>query len=198
MASLRYLWQNRAKFAMFSTQNMAAWAKRLLTMKELYLRNRNRKRLTRKGAQIRETAEIGAATVNGYKNKLTVGAFSFIGTNVELALHGPITIGDNVCINDDVKLLSGSHNVRDIDWPITNAPIVVEDYVWICTSAIVLPGVRIGKGAVVGAGAVVTKDVPAGSIVAGNPAKIIGNDRPTDLRYNPCEFLAANRAWLIG
>ena len=61
----------------------------------------------------------------------------------------------------------------------------------------ILPGVYLGRGAVVGAGAVVSKSVTPDSIVIGNPAKPINKVRTQVLGYNPCEFLAANRAWLV-
>ena len=58
--------------------------------------------------------------------------------------------------------------------------------------------VRIGRGAVVGARAVVSKSVPPGAIVVGNPARPVPKSRCEEFSYNPCEFLAANRAWLLG
>jgi maltose O-acetyltransferase len=76
--------------------------------------------------------------------------------------------------------------------------IVIEDFVWIGTGAIILPGVRLGHGSVIGAGAVVSKSVPKSAIVVGNPAKSIQKTRCENLNYNPCEFLAENRAWLMG
>ena len=75
---------------------------------------------------------------------------------------------------------------------------MIEDYAWIGTGAMILPGVCIGRGAVFGAGAVVSKSVAPGAIVVGNPAKPISKSRCEIFDYNPCEFLAANRAWLVG
>lgn len=128
---------------------------------------------------------------------LHVGETTFIG-RAHIALHAPVVIGCNVCINDNVQLLTGSHDVMDSRWPHKAGPIIIEDYVWIGTSALILPGVKLGRGCVVGAGAVVTKSVAPGLIVVGNPAKPLDKRRGADLDYNPCEFLAANRAWLIG
>jgi len=197
MASLGYLWKNRKKFRIGSSLFVRAWAKRLFSLKELIDRNKSRRSLGKKGADIHETAEIGDVKAEGSKKNLSVGAYSFIG-KVELALHEKIVIGERVCINDGVVILTASHDVSDPEWKHVKAPVVIEDYAWICTNAILLPGVHIGRGAIVGAGAVVSKNVGAGQIVGGNPANLISTKRVEDLQYNPCEFLAANRAWLVG
>lgn len=197
MATFAYLWNNRVRFKFGSGAFFKVWAKRVLSLGELLHRNRKRSRLTGQGAIISETAELGAVIANGNKGHLKIGDFSFIG-QVELALHDRIEIGNYVCVNDGVKLLSASHKLDDPMWSHKKAPIVIDDYAWIATNAIILPGVRIGEGAVVGAGAVVSKDVAAYSIVTGNPAQAIAKSRTRDLNYNPCEFLAANRAWLVG
>lgn len=197
MASLRYLWSHRASFSVFSKSFFRAWAKRILTLNELYKRNHRRKNLNRKGASINETAEIGFLTADGNKKNLSIGSFSFIG-RASLALHDKIEIGSFVCVNDGVQLLTASHDINDPLWNHIKGTIVIKDYAWIATNAIILPNVTIGYGAVVGAGAVVSKSVPDFAIVVGNPAKIIDTTRVKDLRYNPCEFLASNRAWLVG
>ena len=103
-----------------------------------------------------------------------------------------------MCINDGVQLLTASHSVTDPMWEHKKSPIIIAEYAWIATNAIILPGVRIGRGAVVGAGAVVSKSVGDYEIVVGNPASTISKKRTENLNYNPCEFLAGNRAWLIG
>lgn len=197
MATLRFLWINRAKFPVGSAKFYRAWGKRLFTFPEVIRRNNRRGQLTRKGAQIHETAEIGQMVAEGDASKIRIGPLSFIG-RAYIALHAPVTIGERVCINDDVKILTASHDVEDPKWSHTKGEIVIEDFAWISTGAMILPGVKIGKGAVVGAGAVVSKSVPAGAIVVGNPAKPTRRVRGQQLDYNPCEFLAGNRAWLIG
>ncbi|GAT63252.1 acyltransferase [Paludibacter jiangxiensis] len=197
MATLTYLWNNRARYPFSSVLFYRAWAKRILCLPELIKRNQRRSGLVRKGASIHPTAEIGETVVDGHKSKLSIGAFSFVG-KVRIALHEKVIIGDKVCINDGVQILTASHDISDPDWSSIKAQIIIEDYAWIATNAILLPGVTIGKGAVVGAGAVVSKSIAPGEIVVGNPAKSIQKKRTEDLRYNPCEFLAGNRAWLIG
>ena len=195
MASLKYLWKNRVKFKLFSKAFFISWAKRLLTFSELIKNNKRRKKLINAGANIVETAEIGIVNINGKKNNLSIGDFSTLG-RVEIALHDKVTIGKHVCINDGVVILSASHDVLDPLWRHKKAPIFIGDYTWIATNAIILPGVSIGKGAVVGAGAVVSKNVNDFAIVIGNPAKEITKKRIDVLNYNPCEFLATNNAWL--
>jgi len=197
MASFGYLWLNRACFRFGSRNYFRAWAKRILSVPELLRRNRRRHLLTRKGATINSTAEIGKLKADGSKDKLFVGAFTFIG-RVYMALHERIEIGERVCINDGVEILTASHDVLDPEWNHVKQPVIIEDYVWIGTGALILPGVSIGRGAVIGARAVVTRSVPAGAIVAGNPARPLSKTRPSQLNYNPCAFLAENRAWLVG
>jgi acetyltransferase-like isoleucine patch superfamily enzyme len=195
MASLNYLWVNRSKSQFLGQGFFISWAKRILTLKMLMESNKRRKQLTSKGARIADTAEIGIVNIGGKKSNLIVGEFSFIG-KVEIALHDKVSVGNFVCINDGAILLSASHDVSDPLWRHKKGPIQIDDYAWIATNAIVLPGVKIGRGAVVGAGAVVSKDVADYSIVIGNPAKPINKTRTKILNYNPCEFLAANNAWL--
>jgi acetyltransferase-like isoleucine patch superfamily enzyme len=197
MASFNYLWSNRAKFPLNSVAFYRSWAKRLLCMSEMIKRNRRRLVLIKQGAFIHPTAEIGLVKADGKKSNLTIGAYSFLGV-VNIALHEEVIIGKNVCINDGVQLLTASHDVSDPQWNHIKAKIVIDDYAWIAINAIILPGVHIGKGAVVGAGSVVSKDVAAGVIVAGNPAKPLLKERSKEFNYNPCEFLAGNRAWLVG
>ncbi|MGK4189012.1 DapH/DapD/GlmU-related protein [Rothia koreensis] len=88
---------------------------------------------------------------------------------------GGITIGDNVMIAPKVNLISGGHPLPLVERReyILSEPIVIEDDVWIGAAATVTQGVTIGAGSVVAAGAVVTRDVPAGVVVAGVPARVI-------------------------
>jgi maltose O-acetyltransferase len=197
MASFNYLWKNRAKFQPTSIKFYRAWGKRIFSFPELLKRNWRRNSLKKGGAQINSTAEIGEAEIVGKIKLLSVGKESFLG-KVKIAMHDEVLIGERVCINDGVEILTASHDVYDPEWNHVKSKIIIEDYVWIGTGAMILPGVVLGRGAVVGARAVVSKSVPAGGIVVGNPARTITKVRPIDLNYNPCEFLAANRAWLFG
>lgn len=104
---------------------------------------------------------------------LEIGHGSSIGKNALADCRGGIRIGNNVTVAGSVKLITGSHNVDDPEFEAVFRPIVIHDYAWICTGAIILQGVTIGRGAVVCAGAVATHDVPAMTIVGGVPAKTI-------------------------
>jgi acetyltransferase-like isoleucine patch superfamily enzyme len=195
MATFTYLWKNRVKYPWFTESFFKSWAKRVLTFSELITNNIRRNRLIVGGAHISETAEIGIVNINGKKDNLFIGDFSTLG-RVEIALHDKVSIGKFVCINDGVVILSASHDVLDPLWRHKKSPIFIGDYAWVATNAIILPGVTIGKGAVVGAGAVVSKNVNDYAIVIGNPAKEIIKKRIETMKYNPCEFLATNNAWL--
>lgn len=84
-----------------------------------------------------------------------------------------ITIGTKVAISREAFICTASHDITKANRPLVTKPIVIEDGVWIGARATILPGVRIGEGAVVAANAVVVKDVPAWAVVAGNPARVI-------------------------
>ena len=197
MANLRYLWRHRVKFPIRSKNFYRAWGKRMISFPQLLISNRQRRQLTRKGANIDGSADIGEVSVQGKRKLLTIGAFSFLG-RVTIALHDEVKIGNRVCINDDVDILTASHDVSDPEWQHVKGRIEIEDYVWIGTGAMILPGVSLGRGCVVGARAVVSKSVAPGAIVVGNPAKVVPKKRVEKLNYNPCEFLAFNRCWLKG
>jgi len=89
----------------------------------------------------------------------------------------PVTIGEDVGISDHAHIWTLEHDIHDDEFKTVGGPVIIEDHVWISSRATILPGVRIGRGAVVAAGAVVTKDVPALAVVGGVPAKIIGQRR---------------------
>ena len=152
-------------------------------------------RLRQRGALVDGSVFLSdARTISGRLSLLRVGEHSFIG-RAELSVHERLSIGRCVCINDGVKILTASHDVSDPCWAMVARPIVIEDHVWIATNAIILPGVTLGRGAVVGAGAVVAKDVPPLGIVAGNPARLLDKSRVDHLDYQPTSSLALFRAW---
>jgi len=105
---------------------------------------------------------------------LTVGDWSAIGEHVYIYNLGSVTIGEQVSVSYRAHLCAGSHDFTKPDLPLIKPSITIEDSAWVCTDTFVAPGVRIGQGAVAGARAVVTRDVPPWSIVVGNPAKAIG------------------------
>lgn len=117
--------------------------------------------------------------------KLTIGKGSIIGDKAILDARNGIEIGENVNFSTGVHIWTEQHDHRDANFKCNSSAsdkVVIEDRVWIGPRVTVLHGVRIGEGAVVAAGAVVTKDVQAFSIVAGIPAKKIG-EREKNLCY---------------
>jgi acetyltransferase-like isoleucine patch superfamily enzyme len=114
---------------------------------------------------------------------VSIGRGTIIGQNAFLDGRDKLVIGDHVDLASDVMIYNSEHDVHSDDFHAVKAPVVISDYVFIGPRAIVLPGVTIGKGAVVAAGAVVTKDVPEFAIVGGVPAKIIGERQQKDLHY---------------
>ena len=102
-----------------------------------------------------------------------IGNLSSIGNKAWVYALDNITVGSKTCIGENVKLLTGYHDIATKNFAFKTKPITIGSCVWIATGAIVLPGVTIGDGAVVAAGAVVTKDVEPWTVVGGNPAKFI-------------------------
>jgi len=94
----------------------------------------------------------------------------------------PLTIGNNVSIAGEVRIFTMEHDIDDSDFAPISAPVVIEDYVVIGTRVTILPGIHVGKGAVIASGAVVTHDVPPYTVVGGVPAKFI-KERNKNLRY---------------
>lgn len=111
-----------------------------------------------------------------------MGKNSVINQKCRLDNRGGIIIGENVSISAEVCILTADHDLQSCDFAGRTRPVHIEDYVFIGTRAIILPGVTLGKGCAVAAGAVVTRNVPPFTIVAGVPAKPIGK-RKTDLQY---------------
>jgi acetyltransferase-like isoleucine patch superfamily enzyme len=114
---------------------------------------------------------------------ITIGEDSIIGEGAVLDGRDKLTIGNHVDIATDVMIYNSQHDIKDPDFKAICSPVVIQDYVFIGPRAIILPGVTIKKGAVVGAGAVVTKDVEEYTIVGGVPAKQIGVREIKDLNY---------------
>jgi acetyltransferase-like isoleucine patch superfamily enzyme len=110
--------------------------------------------------------------------KLSVGNDVRLGENSYIYARGGLTIGNNVKMGPQVFIWTSNHNYYSpkslpYDTKGQNKPVKIEDNVWIASRAIIIPGITIGEGAVVGMGAVVTKDVPPCAVVGGNPAKIL-------------------------
>jgi len=120
----------------------------------------------------------------------SVGASFKVGTNVLLDSHAPITIGDHVFLGHNVMVLTGTHDpeLRGQARQDQQAarPVTIKDGVWVCSGAIICPGVTIGEHSVVGPGAVVMRNVAPYTIVAGNPARRIRRLREPAATEAPC------------
>jgi acetyltransferase-like isoleucine patch superfamily enzyme len=121
-----------------------------------------------------------------YPQGIEIGAGTVIGHWATLDGRRGLKIGRNVNLSSEAALWTLQHDPDDREFGVRGGPIVVEDHAWISFRATVLPGVRIGRGAVVAAGAVVTGDVEDYAIVGGIPAKRIGT-RSRDLDYTPAQ-----------
>lgn len=104
---------------------------------------------------------------------LVIGRYSCIGPRVDIYNKAQVIIGDNVVVSQDAYLCTASHDISTSNMRLVVKPIAICDGAWVASKAIILPGVTIGEGAVVAAGAVVTKDVEPWTVVGGNPAKFI-------------------------
>ena len=138
-----------------------------------------------------ENIELGAnvyvghhAILKGYhKNLMRIGDEAWIGQQAFLHSAGGIDIGARVGIGPGVRIITSAHaeagrHVPILNSPVELAPVVIEDDCDLGVGAIVLPGVRIGRGAQIGAGAVVTEDVPPYSVAVGVPAKVTRERQP--------------------
>ena len=106
-----------------------------------------------------------------------IGDYSSL--NYRCSVSNDTKIGSHVMMGSEVLVISGSHNFDSIDAPMREQgaplrrPVIIGDDVWIGARSIILPGVRVGSHSIIGAGSIVTKDVPDWAIVAGNPARLI-------------------------
>lgn len=127
------------------------------------------------------TLHIGARFY--HPSGVSIGHDTIIGDHAVLDGRAPLSIGNHVDIASEVMIYNSEHDINAPDFGPIEEPVRIEDYVFIGPRAIILPGVTLGRGSVVGAGAVVTKSVDAGAIVGGVPAKVIGERQLKDYQY---------------
>lgn len=116
------------------------------------------------------------------RDGLVIGPDSLINRGCVLDARGPLWIGAHVSISPNVVILTTQHSIDDPAFLTTSRPVRIGDYAWIGMRAMIMPGVTIGEGAVVAAGAIVTRDVAPYTVVGGAPARPIGT-RPGPMRY---------------
>jgi len=104
---------------------------------------------------------------------LTLGDLTALAQGTDIYCVSPVTIGSNVAVSQRSFLCTASHDIRSLARPLIHRPITIEDHAWVCAEAFVGPGVTVGEGAVVGARAMVVKDVGAWEVVSGNPAQVL-------------------------
>lgn len=173
LAGEEYIAQGEELFEMSrSGQDMMA-AYNATTSRQRDLR---RKMLEQWLGGIGEGSEIRPPFYVDFGSRITIGAGCFLNFNVVALDVAPITLGDGVLIGPNVQLLTPTHPLdpqrRREGWE-GGEPITIEDNVWLGGGAIICPGVTIGENSIIGAGAVVTKDIPANVVAVGNPARVV-------------------------
>jgi maltose O-acetyltransferase len=113
-----------------------------------------------------------------------IGEYCNIGNNAFLDGREGLTIGNRVATGAEIMIYTLQHDIDSATFEVAGGPVIIEDYVYIGPRAIILPNVRVGRGAVIAAGAVVTKDVPAYAVMGGVPARYL-RERNHQLDYRP-------------
>ncbi len=141
----------------------------------------------RASVQVGDHAQImsGVRFETGYEGQITLGDNSFVGAYTILNGHGGLRIGDNALIAGHCHIIAGNHGFADLNTPMISQGvncigIDIEDDVWLGSGVRVLDGVRIGRGSIISAGAVVTQNVEPYSIMGGVPAKLIRKREQSD------------------
>lgn len=125
------------------------------------------------GAKVGVNVNVYPSTIIYFPWNLTVGDWSAIGEGALIYNLGHVTIGQRATISHRAHLCAGTHDYTRKELPLLKPPIEIGDEAWICADAFVGPDVKIGTGAVVGACAVVMKNVQSWTVVAGNPARVV-------------------------
>ena len=126
------------------------------------------------GAKIHKTAKVYPSTQVWLPSNLVMDQFSCLAGDVICYSMAPIHVGEYCTVSQRSTLCAGTHDIRDPNFQLKTKPIHLGDRCWVAAEAFVGPGVTIGEGAVVGARGVVTRDVAPWTVVAGNPAKVVG------------------------
>jgi putative colanic acid biosynthesis acetyltransferase WcaF len=160
---LRILWVLARPAFRFSPRPFFAWRRLLLRLF---------------GARVGAAVNVYGSAVITMPWNLDIGDSSAIGEGALIYNLGRVSIGSRVTVSQRAHLCAGTHDHTRRDMQLLKPPISVENDAWICADAFVGPGVTVGAGAVVGARAVAVKDVPAWTVVVGNPARSVGPRLP--------------------
>ena len=153
-STLGFLWKRRERPQLLSRRWYVVWAKRILQALALTRICSTRASLRGRGAEVGELSILYSPEINGKYANLKIGKHTFVSRDVHIAPHAEVNIGSFVCINNGVRILSASHDLSDPLWRMFSKPIVIDDFAWIATGATLLPGTRVGRGAVIGAATV--------------------------------------------
>ena len=156
----RILWGLAWPFFRFSPRTLWFWRRWLLALF---------------GARVGRGVHIYPSVRVTIPWNLSCGDYSAVGDRVILYALGPIRIGARATISQGAHLCAGTHDINDPTRPLLKLPISIGDDAWICADAFIGPGVSVGACAIVGARAVAMKDVSTNAIMAGNPARPIGD-----------------------
>ncbi len=135
------------------------------------------------GIKIGSGSTIHTGATFYFPRNIKIGEDTIIGEKAVLDGRDKLSIGSHVDIASEVMIYNGEHDIASETFRAVFAPVIIEDYVFIGPRAIILPGVTLHKGAVIGAGAVVTKDVEEFKVVGGVPAREIGERQNRNLNY---------------
>lgn len=136
------------------------------------------------GASIGKVSMFSGFEIRNPK-RLIIDDGCSIGPRVTLDARKGLKIEKNVTIASEVMIWTLHHDYNDVNFKTVGNEVVIGEYSWICSRSIILPGVKIGKGAVIASGSVVTKDVADFDIVGGIPAKVIGKREKKTYKYTP-------------
>ena len=149
------------------------------------------------GAKIDRTAVVYSSAKVYYPANLVMERYSCLASDVDCYNVAPVSIGANTTVSQGAYLCTASHDISDPLNPLVTAPIVIEDQAWVAAEAFIGMGVRVGQGAVVGARAVVFKNVEPWTVVGGNPAKYIKMRKLKIINGGGKLSLSRNNRWRI-
>lgn len=136
------------------------------------------------GAKVGKQARVAASARILMPWNVEIGEWAAVGPEVFVYSLGKVRIGRRATVSYRTHICAGSHDFTDPTLPLIKPPVTICDDAWIGTEAFIGPGITVGAGAMVGARAVVVKDVEPRTLVAGHPARVIG-ERPTMRRKDP-------------
>jgi len=125
------------------------------------------------GAKISSTVNINRHCNIDHPWNLSMGHLSSLGEYSWIYCLDKVVIGEKCCIGKDVYLITGSHNLSEVDFKLETKAIIIKDCCWVSTGAFVMPGITLAEFSVVGARAMVTRNTESFDIIGGNPAKFI-------------------------